>query len=80
MSELMNKVTKDNLRAEMNLIFSMMRFISMLLDMARDSPDARETLTVTVDGLFERAAVLFRDVNAYAEKVSKAEERVSATG
>ncbi len=70
MSELMNKVSKDNIRASLNLLYSMMKFTSMLLDLAVDSQAARETLTDTASGLFEQTAVLFQDINAYAETLS----------
>ena len=53
MSELMNKVSKENIRASMNLIFTQMKFLSMLLDLAQDTPTACETLTVTAEGLFD---------------------------
>ncbi len=70
MSELMNKISKENIRAGMNLLYSMMKFLSMLLDLAVDSSAARETLTDTACGLFEQTAILFRDINAYAETLS----------
>ena len=78
MSELMNKVSKENIRSSMNLCYSMMKFISMLLDLVQENPVARETLTITADGLFEQAAALYRDINAYAEAISKFNQRVSA--
>ena len=77
MSEMMNKVSKENIRAGMNLIYTLMKFLSMLLDLAEDTPVACETLTITADGLFEQAAVLYRDLNAYAEAISKFNQRVS---
>ena len=70
MSELMNKVSKENIRASLNLLYSMMKFIAMLLDMSVDSQAARETLTDTASGLFEHTAVLFHDISAYAETLS----------
>ena len=70
MSELMNKVSKENIRASLNLLYSMMKFLSMLLDLAVDSQAARETLTDTASGLFEQTAVLFHDISAYAEMLS----------
>lgn len=71
MSEQMNSISKDSIRTEMNLVYTMLKFISMLLDMVQDTPLARETLTVTADGMFQQAAELFRDINIYADTVSK---------
>ena len=71
MSELMNNVSKENIRASLNLLYSMMKFTSMLLDLAVDSEAARETLTDTASGLFEEAAVLFHDISVYAEMLSR---------
>ncbi len=70
MSELMNKLSKENIRASLNLLYSMMKFTSMLLDLAVDSQAARETLTDTASGLFEQTAVLLHDINVYAERLS----------
>ncbi len=70
MSELMNKVSKENIRASLNLLYSMMKFLSMLLDLAADNQAARQTLTDTVSGLFEQSAVLFHDISAYADALS----------
>ena len=71
MSELMNKVSKENIRASLNLLYSMMKFLSMLLDLAQENPTACETLTVTADGLFEQTAVLYRDICSYADNIQK---------
>ena len=65
MSELMNKLTKDSIRSQMNLIFSMMRFLSTIMDMAAENDIVRGTLSDTAEGIFNQAAVLNRDVNEY---------------
>lgn len=74
MSELMSRISKENIRGKMNLLFTLMKFISMLLDMASDNQMARETLTDTASGLFEQTAVLFHDISAYAEMAAKDDE------
>lgn len=70
MSEMMNKVSKENIRASLNLLYTMMKFLSMLLDLAVDSQAARETLTDTANGLFEQTALLFHDICMYAKALS----------
>ena len=70
MSGLMNNISKDNIRTSLNLLYTMMKFLSMLLDLAVDSQMARETLTDTASGLFEQTAVLFHDISTYAEALS----------
>ena len=70
MSEMMNKVSVDNIRTGMNLLYTMMKFIAMLLDLAPENSTARETLMDTASGLFEQTAVLFHDISAYAETLT----------
>lgn len=77
MSELMNRISKDNLRSSMNLIFSMMKFMAMILDLLQDSKVARETLAITAQGLSEQADILLRDVGEYVSALSEG-RRVSA--
>ena len=74
------EVNKGSIRSTMNLMYSMMRFLSVLLDLAQENPLACETLAVTADGLFQLGAELYRDINLYSEMVSETEERVSASG
>ena len=76
-SELMNKLTKDNIRSQLNLIFAMMRFLSTIMDMAIDNDMVRETLTGTAEGIFNQAAVLYRDVDEYVTALPENKERVS---
>ena len=75
MSELMNKVSKENIRAGMNLIYSMMRFIAMTLDMAQDNATARETITCIAEGVLDQAAELYRDVGEYVAALPDTEGR-----
>ena len=80
MSELQNNISKDGIRVQMNLVYSMMRFIATILSMAKDSRLARETISVTAEGLFEQCAILYRDISQYIELTSATEEeRVSAS-
>ena len=76
MSELMNKVTQDNVRAELNLVYAMMRFLATILSMASDSQLARDTLVSTAEGILEQAAILYRDIGNYASAVADDTERV----
>lgn len=75
MSDLMNNVSKENIRAGMNLIYSMMRFIAMTLDMAQNNSTARETITCIAEGVLDQAADLFRDVGEYVAALPDAEGR-----
>ena len=72
----MNNVTKNNLRTQMNLLFSMMKFLSTILDLTQDSPTVQKTLAVTAEGFFDQAAVLFRDISAYTEALAEDSKRV----
>lgn len=58
---------KDNIRATMNLLYAVMRFISMLLDLVPDNQLAQETLVGTASSLFQQTAVLFHDISVFAE-------------
>lgn len=69
MSDLMNNVSKDNIRSEMNLIYTMMKFMSTILDMVPDSKIARDTLCSTAEGVFSQATDLYRDVGNYAAAI-----------
>ena len=74
-SDLMNNVSKENIRAGMNLIYSMMRFIAMTLDMAQDNFTARETITCIAEGVLDQAAELYRDVGEYVAALPNTEGR-----
>ena len=77
MSDLMNQVSKDNIRADMNLLYAMMKFMAMILDLLQDSKVARETLAITAQGLSEQANTLLRDVGEYVSALPE-DKRVSA--
>jgi len=74
MSELMNKLTKDNIRSQLNLIFAMMRFLATIMDMAADNSMVRKTVSGTAEGIFNQAAILFRDVSEYIAALPDREE------
>ena len=59
----------------MNLIYSMMRFIAMTLDMAQDNTTARETISYIAEGVLDQAAELFRDIGEYVAALPDAEGR-----
>ena len=73
MSELMNDVSKESIRSQMNLIFAMMRFLATVLDLAQNNEMVRSTLNSMSEGVLEQAAVLFRDVGEYITKLSATE-------
>lgn len=77
MSELMNKVSKDNIRGQLNLIFSMMKFLSTIMDMAADNDMVCITLSNIAEDIFNQAAVLYRDVDEYIAALPDTEGRVS---
>ncbi len=79
MSELMNKVSKDSIRAGLNLVYSMMRFLSMIIDMAATSKIARDTLVITAEAILNQAAELYADVGNYANAIANDAGRVSAS-
>ena len=70
MSEAMNNISKDNIRSSLNLIYSMMRFLSMIMDMADTNKIARDTLVITAEGLLNQAAELYADIGNYAAVIS----------
>ena len=70
MSDIQNDISKGNIRTQMNLIFSMMRLLATILNMAQGSQMARDTLDTTAEGIFEQAAILYRDVKDYISAVS----------
>ena len=74
--ETRTEISKDDIRATMNLLYSMMKFISVLLDLAPDNQMAQETLVGTASSLFQETAVLFHDISAYAEMASEDSKRV----
>ena len=49
----------------MNLIYSMMRLLAAILDMASESETTRETLNSMAESVWEQAAVLQYDVKKY---------------
>ena len=73
MSEMMNDVSKENIRSQMNLIFAMMRFLATVLDLAQNNEMVRSTLNSMSEGVLEQAAVLFRDVGEYVAHLSATE-------
>ena len=70
MTKLMNQLTKENIRSTMNLVFTQMKFLSMLLELAPDNLTARETIIATTDSLFQQTAVMCHDINMYVQTVS----------
>ena len=70
MSEMLNDISKGGIRTQMNLIFAMMRFLATILDMAQNSQVACDTLDSTAEGIFEQAAILYRDIKDYTSAVS----------
>ena len=65
MTAFMNDVKKDGIRCEMNLIFSLMRLLSTILDMAPNSEPARSTANSVADRIWEQAAALRFEVDQY---------------
>ena len=74
MSDLMNSISKDNIRSEMNMIFTMLKFIATILDMVPDSHVARETLVSTAEGILNQVAELYRDIGIYATNVENSSD------
>ncbi len=79
MSDAMNNISKDNIRSNLNLIYSMMRFLTTILDMAATNKIARDTLVITAEGLLNQAAELYADIGNYATAISDDAGRVSAS-
>ena len=71
MSETMNKISKDSIRGQMNLLFAMMKFLSTVLDLALENQMACDTINSTAEAVFEQAAVLYRDVSEYTTELSR---------
>ena len=74
----MNKVCKDNIRASLNLLYSMMKFMNTVMDLVQGSQVARDTLAITAQGLSEQADLLLKDVGEYVSALSD-DKRVSAS-
>lgn len=70
MSQMKNDASKGNIRVLMNLIFSMMRLLATILDMAQCSEMVRDTIDTTVESIVEQTAILYRDVKEYTSVVS----------
>ena len=70
MSGMQNDIRKGSIRTQMNLIFSMMRLLATILDLAINSQIACDTLDTTAEGVLEQAAILYRDVKDYISAVS----------
>lgn len=73
MSKLHNEIRKDVIRSQLNLIYAMSRLLVTILDMAPDNEIARETLLKVSEGVYEQAAVLYRDMETYTSAVSETE-------
>ena len=65
MSELRNDISKMNIRGELNLLFTMSKFIVNILDQAQDSKIAADTLCTMAESLFNEAAYVLTVVNEY---------------
>ncbi len=70
MSELINDVSKNGIRSQLNLIFSMMRFLATILDMAPENKMVQETVSNIADGVTKQAAILKHDVGEYISTLS----------
>ena len=73
MSEIRNEISKLNIRGQLNLIFAMSKLLVSILEMAPDSKVACDTLNKTAEGVFEQAAILYRDIEEYTTDVSRSE-------
>ena len=65
MSEAKSELSKGNIRCQMNLIFTMMRFLATILNMASDNEMVCETLTSIAKGIVEQADILCNNVDSY---------------
>ena len=70
MTKLMNQLSKENIRGTMNLVFTQMKFLSMLLELAPDNITARETIIATTDSLFQQTAIMAHDINMFIQTIS----------
>lgn len=73
MPEMRNEISKLNIRGQLNLIYAMSKLLVSILDMAPDSKVARDTLSKTAEGVFEQAAILYRDIEEYTTAASGSE-------
>ncbi len=76
MSELKNDVSKGCIRTQMNLIYAMMRLLASVLDLAIDSELVCDTLSKTAEGIFEQAAILYRDIEDYTAAITDNRQRI----
>lgn len=65
-----NEISKGGIRTQMNLIFAMMRLLATILNMAKSSQLACDTLDTTAESIFEQAAILYRDIRDYTSSIS----------
>jgi len=65
MPEIMRTIKRGTIRSQMNLIFSTMRMLSALLDMAAENDMACDTLGSLAEWVWEQAAMLRFDVKQY---------------
>lgn len=73
MSELKDNISKMGIRSQANLIFSMMKLMVTVLDMAQGNKIARDTLSVMAAGVSEQASELQHDVGEYVAALSDGE-------
>ena len=73
MSELKDNISKMGIRTQANLIFSMMKLMVTVLDMAQGNKIARDTLSVMAAGVSEQASELQHDVGEYVAALSDCE-------
>ena len=71
MSEMRNEVSKMNIRAELNLIFSMSKMVVSILDAAEDNQIACDTLRSVAESIMNQAAYVYGKVNTYTEGLVK---------
>lgn len=70
MSELKDNISKMGIRSQANLIFSMMKFMVTVLDMAQSNKIARDILSIMATGVSEQASILLNDVGKYVSALS----------
>lgn len=71
MSELQNKLDKTCIRGQLNLVYSMMKLLATILDLAADNEMARKVLADTANSLFQQNAILTHDICKYTEKLGE---------
>ena len=74
MPEIVNSLKKCGIRCQMNMVYSLMRLLSSILDMAKESETARTTLTSVAENILNQAAELFNAVGQYASDLTNATE------